>query len=114
MGANSRNIQYFNILFDRNVMVRSTDSDLLFVYLGVHQQFDAAGIRVIIQFNSPGAHFRKYVDCSKLVSELRNYARAYISLLGNGISVIVYYPNNYDFRRFLSKLPKIDVENDVN
>ena len=87
MGANSRNIQYFNILFDRNVMVRSTDSDLLFVYLGVHQQFDAAGIRVIIQFNSPGAHFRKYVDCSKLVSELRNDARADISLLGNGISV---------------------------
>jgi hypothetical protein len=78
MGANSRNIQYFNILFDRNVMVRSTDSDLLFVYLGVH---------LIIQFNSPGAHFRKYVDCSKLVSELRNDARADISLLGNGISV---------------------------
>ena len=29
-------------------------------------------------------------------------------------TVIVYYPKNYDFRRFRSKLPKIDVENNVN
>ena len=36
-----------------------------------------------------------------------------VKTIENG-TVIVYYPNNYDFRRFLSKLPKNDVENDVN
>ena len=68
-------------------MIRSTDSDLLFIFLAVWQQFAAVDIQIIIHYNTPGSHFRKYVDGNKLISELENDPGADMSMLRNCVSL---------------------------
>ena len=65
-------------------MIRSTDSDLLFVFLAVHHHF--TGMEVFINYNTANAYFTKYADGKKLIKELKDDPAADLSMVRSQLS----------------------------
>ena len=80
-----------------SILIRSTDSDILFVFLANADEF--IGYQdIFIHYNVVGSHMDKYAYCNVLVDELKNETDANLSILRS----VVDLPSMFSFVHFVS------------